>query len=49
MPKFVSRGNVDLMRKLVDLQNFAMYWDTDAELVGDETGIGLEVTPDILR
>ena len=43
MPRFVSRGNVDLMRKLVDLQNFAIYWDTNAELIGDQTGFALEV------
>ncbi|KAK3583966.1 hypothetical protein CHS0354_033760 [Potamilus streckersoni] len=36
-PKFVSRYDADMMRKLVDLQNFAMYLDTNAVLLGDLT------------
>ncbi|KAL3882451.1 hypothetical protein ACJMK2_028789, partial [Sinanodonta woodiana] len=37
VPKFVSRYDADMMRKLVDLQNFALYLDTNAMLLGDLT------------
>jgi hypothetical protein len=35
VPKFVGRDNSDAMHKLVDLQNFSIYWDDDVELIGD--------------
>ncbi|XP_064629557.1 intermembrane lipid transfer protein VPS13D-like isoform X2 [Lineus longissimus] len=35
VPKFVSRDNSDVMHKLVDLQNFSIYWDDGVELIGD--------------
>ncbi|XP_053397933.1 intermembrane lipid transfer protein VPS13D-like isoform X2 [Mercenaria mercenaria] len=35
IPKFVSRDNVEMMHKLVDLQNFSLYFDTNTTLVGD--------------
>ena len=34
IPKFVSRNSADMMHKLLDLQNFSVYWDTDAAQVG---------------
>ncbi|KAL4233287.1 Vacuolar protein sorting-associated protein 13D [Mactra antiquata] len=37
VPKFVSRDNVEMMHKLVDLQNFSLYFDTNTTLVGDLT------------
>ena len=43
VPKFVSRADVDLMRKLVDLKNLAVYCDTKSEMIGHKTGADLEV------
>ncbi|KAL5009745.1 hypothetical protein ScPMuIL_012050 [Solemya velum] len=34
IPKFVSRNSVDMMHKLVDLQNFSLYFNTDTKMVG---------------
>lgn len=31
----MSRAGADMMYKLVDLQNFSVYWDLDASMVGD--------------
>ena len=35
VPKFVSRANCEEMHKLLDLKNFAIYFDTNTTLVGD--------------
>ncbi|XP_077998114.1 intermembrane lipid transfer protein VPS13D-like [Glandiceps talaboti] len=35
VPKFVSRDSADMMFKLVELKDFAMYWDINTEFVGD--------------
>ena len=32
IPQFVSQQTSDMMHKLLDLQNFNVYWDTDAAL-----------------
>ena len=43
IPKFVSRAAVGVMHKLADLQNFAVYWDCNAPLIGQLSGASLEV------
>ena len=43
IPKFVSRAAVGVMHKLADLQNFAVYWDCNAPLIGELSGAALEV------
>ncbi|XP_014665862.1 PREDICTED: vacuolar protein sorting-associated protein 13D-like [Priapulus caudatus] len=34
-PKFVTRDAANMMLKLVELQDFSIYWDTNASLIGD--------------
>nr|XP_002733622.2 PREDICTED: vacuolar protein sorting-associated protein 13D-like [Saccoglossus kowalevskii] len=35
VPKFVSRDSSEMMYKLVELQDFALYWDLNPEFIGD--------------
>ncbi|CAH1798376.1 unnamed protein product [Owenia fusiformis] len=40
-PMFVNKSDADMMRKLVDLQDFSIYWDTDSAPVGHLSMDGL--------
>ncbi|XP_013405463.1 vacuolar protein sorting-associated protein 13D-like isoform X2 [Lingula anatina] len=39
VPKFVHKAEAGVMHKLLDLQDFSIYWDTDAKLCGDMTSM----------
>ena len=43
IPKFVSRTNAEIMRKLADLKELSVYWDIDTKMVGDLNGKELQV------
>ena len=44
IPRFVSRSNADVMRKLADLKELSVYWDIDAKTVGHLNGPELQVS-----
>ncbi len=34
VPKFVSRYDAEMMHKLLNLENFSVYWDVGIEMFG---------------